>query len=67
MTDGAVRWLSIVYQKFTLLRQQEEFVNGLHLLYWDGVTDIIALGHNKLPVTAEFAPFKVGCSCSVSD
>lgn len=50
-----------------LLRKQEEFMNGLFLLYWDGVTDLIAVGHNKLPATAEFAPLKVGCSLEVSN
>jgi len=36
-------------------------MSGLFQLYWDGVTDIIAVGHNKLPA-AEFAPLKVGRS-----
>ena len=50
-----------------LLRKQEEFMNGLSLLYWDGVTDLIAVGHNKFPTTAKFAPLKVGCRRGVSD
>jgi len=36
-------------------------MNGLLLLYWGGVTDIVTVGRNKLPATAEFTPFKVGC------
>ena len=35
-------------------------MSGLFSLYWDGVTDIIAAGHNKVPMDAEFAPLKVG-------
>ena len=50
-----------------LLRKQEEFMNGLFLLYWDGVTDLIAVGHNELPANAEFAPLKVGYGQRVSD
>ena len=49
-----------IYQPLLFLRKQEEFMNGLFLLYWDGVTDVIAIGHNKLPATAEFVPLEVG-------
>ena len=49
------------------LRKQEELVNGLFALYWNGVTDIIALGHHKLPADAKFTPFKVGCSPRAND
>ena len=49
------------------LRKQEEFVNGLFALYWHGVTDIIAVGHNKLPAAAEFTPLKVGRGWRVGD
>ena len=45
-----------------LIRKQEEFVNGLFALYWNGVADVITAGHNKLPTDVEFTPFKVGCS-----
>lgn len=50
-----------------LPRRQEEFVNGLFALYWDGVTDVIAVGHNKFPTAAEFTPMKVHCSWRVGD
>jgi len=49
------------------LRKQEEFVNGLAALFGEGVTDVIAVGHNRLPADPKFTPFKVGCSSTVGD
>lgn len=42
-------------------------MSGLTALFWDGVTDIIAVGHNKLSSDAKFTPFKVGYSSRVDD
>ena len=50
-----------------LLRKQEEFVNGLFALYWDGVTDTITAGHHKIPADAKFTPFTVGFGLVVCD
>ena len=42
-----------------ILRKQEEFAKGLFALYWDGVTNIINVGHNKIPADTKFTPFEV--------
>ena len=42
-------------------------MKGLTALFRDGVTDVIAVGHNRLPADSKFTPFKVGCGSRVGD
>lgn len=42
-------------------------MNGLVVLYWDGVTDVITVGHNKPPPATKFTPLEVGRACRTTD